>query len=131
MKILKIIAIVLVAGVLSAFAYANIRQLSPTEKLETVNLVSYKLTGGLTTEERTVLEKDIASTKGVTSCTINPEGDVASVIFHPEKIAKAELTGRLGKIAVNEIVFPATGGCPIHAMNSSFTSFISVLDLRN
>lgn len=62
------------AALLSAFTYANVRAVSPTENLEKVNLVSIALKRTLSAMNKSVLQNEIASTKGVTACAINPEG---------------------------------------------------------
>jgi hypothetical protein len=134
MKVIKITSLLLAGAVLSAFTYANVRHVSPTTKLEKVHLVSFKLTGALTADKKAILKNDIANTTGVTACAINPEGNVAAVIFHPKDINEITLKNKLtasGDVTAEKIEFPTSGGCPIHAMNNSFASVITFLDLRN
>jgi hypothetical protein len=134
MKILKITSILLVSGMLILVLYANTRQLSPTEKLAPVNLVSFKMQRGLASAQASFLENNISKISGVTACTVSDDGTIASIIFHPDKITEQELASAFpltGNIKATPIAFPTSRGCPMHAVTGSVQQFISVLDLRN
>jgi hypothetical protein len=134
MKTLKITGILLLTALLSAFVYANVRTLSPAEKLPPVALASFQLQGILNDEALSALEEAIGTTHGVTACTISAEGNVASVIFRPDAISEAALGTKLarsGKLTVTPVVFSSDGGCPLHKVTGPVASLISVLDLRN
>jgi hypothetical protein len=99
---------------LLAFAYANARRLSPTERLDRVNLVSFELKGELNESERNTLETKIKSESGVTACAISKERNLATVIFHPKQISRETLAVKfaaLGKMDAVKIELPTTGGC--------------------
>jgi len=134
MKILKITFTTLVAVVLFAFVYANVREVSPAKKLKKVHLVSFELIGNLSSEEKTKLENKISTTTGVTACSISKEGNIASVVFHPDIINENILADDLSvfnKVLAKPIAFPQTGGCPVHQVTGSVDQMISLLDLRN
>jgi hypothetical protein len=134
MKILKIIGFTAVSVLLLAFAYANARRLSPTERLDRVNLVLFELKGEMNETERKTLEKKIESESGVTACAISKERNLATVIFHPKQNSTETLVVKfavLGKMDAAKIELPTTGGCPVTAAQSGVTTFLSVLDLRH
>jgi hypothetical protein len=134
MKILKITFITLVAVVLCAFVYANVREVSPVKKLKKVHLVSFELIGNLSPEEKSTLENKISTTSGVTACSVSKEGNIASVVFYPEVISENILADDLSvfnQVSVKPIAFPQTGGCPVHQVTASVDRMISALDLRD
>jgi 23S rRNA pseudoU1915 N3-methylase RlmH len=134
MKVLKIIGFTAVSVLLLAFAYANVRTLSPTERLERVHLASFELKGDLNETERKTLETKIKSESGVTACAISKEKNLATVIYHPKQISTETLAikfATVGKMDATKIELPTTGGCPVHAASSSVSSFLAVLDLRH
>jgi hypothetical protein len=116
------------------FAYANLRPLSITEKLKTVDLASYRLEGVMTPAERSALEQKISALPGVTACSVNNEGRVASVLFHRKEIDEAQLARQLSNKAqwqVTQKTLQTSGGCPVNGATAALYAFISVLDLRN
>lgn len=134
MKKIKILSLSLVVMFAGLFAYANLRHLSITEKLETVDLASYQLEGTMTPAERLALEQKISTLHGVTACSINKDGRVASVLFHRKKINEAQLAGYLsnkGRRQVAQKKLQTSGGCPVPGITTAFHTFISTLDLRN
>jgi hypothetical protein len=134
MKIIKILSLCLGVAFIGLIGYANFRYKSPAEKLEKVQLASFKLTGNLTTEESVSLEKTVSGTLGVTACTLRENGNIASVIFIPKKITieyLKELLSNNGKISVTQKQLATSGGCPVHKVNASLDRFIATLDLRN
>lgn len=134
MKTIKILTVILSIGLIGLFGYANLRQLSIIETLEPVNLASLKIDGSMSLRERLDLEKKISAAQGVTACTLSKEGNIASVIFHPKQMTVetlAHLLSNEGQLKISQIALPKSGGCPIHKLNSSFTEFISLLDIRN
>lgn len=79
-------------------------------------------------------KKKISAAQGVTACTLSKEGNIASVIFYPKQMRVETLTYLLsneGQLKISQIELPKSVGCPIHKLNSSFTEFISLLDIRN
>ena len=134
MKTIKLIFLAVAAGVVVLFGYANVRQRSITEKLKPVNLISFQMRGDLSTEERLLLEKKISAVPGITACSLNREGNVASVTFHPDRITGESLAGLLsanGKLLVSPKEISSTGGCPVHQIGTSFKKFLTTLDFRN
>jgi hypothetical protein len=134
MKILKISPLIFAISVAALFGYANLRKLSVSEKLPRVQLISFDIRGEISPVDRTQLEKKLSSVPGVTACSLSDEGNVASVIFHPEKINEATITDVLsqeGKLNISLRDLAVSPGCPIHNLNSSFQEFISALDIRN
>ena len=134
MKKIKILSLSLVVVFAGLFAYANLRQLSITEKLKTVDLASYRLEGVMTPAERSALEQKISSLPGVTACSVNKEGRLASVLFHRQEIDETQLASVLsnkGQRQVAQKTLQTSGGCPVQGMNAALYTFISVLDLRN
>jgi hypothetical protein len=134
MKILKITFTALVAVVLFTFAYANIREVSPAKKLKKVHLVSFELIGNLTPAEKITLENKLSTTTGVTACSIGKEGNIASVVFHPDVITENVLADDLSvfnKVLAKPIAFPQTSGCPVHQVTGSVDRMIFLLDMRN
>ena len=84
--------------------------------------------------EKVQLEKRISAIAGITACSLNKEGDAASVIFYPEQVNEQMLSGLLsnkGKLKVSVRELSASGGCPIHQLGGSFHEFITALDIRN
>jgi hypothetical protein len=134
MKKIKILSLSLVVVLAGLFAYANLRPLSVAEKLKPVDLASYRLKGVMTLAQRSALEQKISALPGVTACTVNKEGRVASVIFHRKEIDETQLARHLsnnGQFQVAQKALQNSGGCPVHGMTASLYAFISVLDLRN
>jgi hypothetical protein len=134
MKILKISSLIFAISVLALFGYANLRILSVVEKLRPVQLISFDVRGEIGPGDRMQLEKKLSSVAGVTACSLSDEGNIASIIFHPEKINEetiTELLSQEGKLNVSLRDLTASPGCPIHNLNSSFQEFISALDIRN
>ena len=134
MRVLKITTIVFSIGALSILCYANLRTLSPTEKLKKVNLASFLLKGNLSAEEKKKIEEHVNNTPGVTACSLNAEGNTATVIFYPDHInesAVAYLLSNAGKITVTQKQLSTSGGCPIPKITASMNRFISALDFRD
>ena len=135
MKTIKIVTLVFLTGFIALFGYANLRRLSVIEKLRPVNLTSVKIEGAMSAQERIELERKISTSPGVTACSLSKDGNVASIIFYPEKTSVKKLNHLLstdGKYLVSPIELSASGGgCPIHQLNSSIHEFITVLDIRN
>jgi hypothetical protein len=133
MKILKYVTIAVVVSLIGAFAYANVRHLSPTERLKEVHLASFNMKGNLSAQERISLEQKVSRVAGVTACSINASATTASVIFHPDAVSVTNLTELLSnnnQLAVIQKELAVSGGCPVHAVSASFNQFLSVLDLR-
>jgi hypothetical protein len=134
MKKIKILSLSLVVVFAGLFAYANLRPLSITEKLKTVDLASYRMEGLMTPSERSALEQKISALPGVTACSVNKEGRVASVLFHRKEIDETQLASHLsnkGQWQVAQKTLQSSRGCPAHGMTTALYTFISVLDLRN
>jgi hypothetical protein len=134
MKTLKTTMLILLVAFVGLFGYANIRQLSISEKLKAVHLASFTLKGGLKSEEKLALEKKVSASAGVTACSVNREGNVASVIFYPGQTNETTLASLLsndGQIIVTQKHLAASGGCPVHKVNANFSAFVAVLDFRN
>jgi hypothetical protein len=116
------------------FTYANVRQLSPTQQLKEVHLASFQITGDLNNEQRITLEKKLSRQQGVTACTINSTGTLASIIFYPDLISENSLVTMLSnnnQLEITQRELAVSGGCPVHAVSASVDQFVSVLDLRN
>jgi hypothetical protein len=134
MKTLKMITLIVLVGFAALFGYANMRHLSISEKLKSVNLASFTLEGDLKAEQKLALEKKISALDGVTACSVSREGNVASVIFHPEQINETKLASLLsneGRLTVTEKQLATSGGCPVHKLNANFSALIASLDIRN
>jgi 5,10-methylenetetrahydrofolate reductase len=134
MKAIKISTLVIVAGFVGLFGYANLRQLSVVEKLKPVKLISWDIAQSLNASEKQKLEQRISAVPGITACSFSKEGNVATVIFHPEKISESTVEAALlkeKKFDVSLRDLSASAGCPIHKINSSLYSFLSSLDIRH
>jgi hypothetical protein len=134
MRTLKILFFGAVISIAAIFAYANVRKLSPTQQLKEVHLASFQIAGDLNTEQRIALEKKVSEQKGVTACTINSTGTLASIIFYPELINVNSLIAMLSnndQLQITPRELAVSGGCPVHAVSASVDQFVSVLDLRN
>ena len=134
MRTLKFLSIGVVIVLVAVFTYANMRHLSPTQKLKEVHLASFQINGELNSDERSTLEKKLSQLKGVTACTINSTGTLASVIFRPDLVSAASLVNTLSNnntLSISQRELAVTGGCPVHAVSASFEQFMSTLDLRN
>ncbi len=134
MKTIKLLFLVVATGVVVLFGYANVRQRSPTEILKPVNLISFEMRGDLNTEARLNLEKKVSAVPGVTACSLNKEGNVASITFYPDRITDHRLAGLLsdgGRLEVLPKEISSAGGCPVHQLGTSFQKFMSSLDIRN
>jgi hypothetical protein len=134
MRKLKILFFGAVISIAAIFAYANVRKLSPTQQLKEVHLASFQIAGDLNTEQRIALEKKVSEQKGVTACTINSTGTLASIIFYPELINVNSLIAMLSnndQLQITQRELAVSGGCPVHAVSASVEQFVSVLDLRN
>lgn len=134
MRTLKILFFGVVIVLAAFFTYANVRSVSPTQQLKQVHLASFEITGALDTKDRIALEKKLSESKGVTACTINATGTLASIIFYPDVISTGSVTSILSnnnELAITERKLAVSGGCPVHAVSASFDQFVSVLDLRN
>lgn len=134
MKTLKISSLIVATTVVALFGYANLRELSVVEKLRPVQLISFDIRTEVSPVDRMQLEKKLSSAAGVTACSLSEEGNVASIIFHPEKIKEetiADLLSHEGKLKISLRDLAVSPGCPIHNLNSSFQEFISALDIRN
>ena len=130
MKILKISSLVFAISVATLFGYANLRKLSVVEKLQPVQLISFDIRGEISPVDRMQLEKKLSSVSGVTACSLSDEGNVASVIFHPEKINEETITDLLskeGKLNISFRDLAVSPGCPIHNLNSSFQNLLAHL----
>ena len=134
MRTIKIILLAGAVGFAGLFAYANIRQLSLTEKLKHVKLASFNLKGDMNETEMFQLEKKISNVPGITACSLSKDGTTASVIFYPEDVNENLLTNLLsndGKINVSQRILSTSGGCPVHKLGASFQSVIASLDVRH
>lgn len=134
MRALKISVIVFSIGVISILCYANLRTLSPTEKLKKVNLASFHLKGNLSADEKKNIEEHVNHTPGVTACSLNAEGNMATVIFYPDRTNESAVAGLLsnaGKLLVTQKQLSTSGGCPIPKITASMNRFISALDFRD
>jgi hypothetical protein len=134
MRTLKILFFGVVIVLAAFFTYANVRHLSPTQQLKQVHLASFRIAGELDANQRIALEKKMSKQKGITACTINSTGTLASVVFYPDVISASNLTTMLSndnQLAVSKKELATSGGCPVHAVSASFDQFVSVLDLRN
>jgi hypothetical protein len=134
MRTLKILFFGAVITLAAIFAYANVRQLSPTQQLKEVHLASFQIAGDLNIEQRTALEKKLSEQKGVTACTINPTGTLASIIFYPDLISENSLITMLSdnnQLLITQRALAVSGGCPVHVVSASVDQFVSLLDLRN
>jgi hypothetical protein len=134
MRKLKILFFGAVISIAAIFAYANVRKLSPTQQLKEVHLASFQIAGDLNTEQRIALEKKVSEQNGVTACTINSTGTLASIIFYPELINANSLIAMLSnndQLQITQRELAVSGGCPVHAVSASVDQFVSVLDLRN
>lgn len=132
MKILKITLAVLLLGFLALFSYANLRTTSITEQLTPVQLISFTYGGELNEEARSAVEKKITQTPGVTSCTVNGKSKTASIIYHDTVVKESTLAGLLAKAStsVQRKELATSGGCPVHAVNASFSQLVAALDIR-
>ena len=134
MKTIKLTVLLIAAGIVVLFGYANVRQRSVTEKLKPVNLISFQLRGELIAEEVLILEKKISALPGVTACTVNQEGNTAAITFYPERITEHRLASLLateGNLTVTPKEIVSTGGCPVHQAGTSFQKLLTSLDIRN
>jgi hypothetical protein len=134
MRTLKILSFGVVIVLAAIFSYANVRHLSPTQRLKQVHLASFQIKGDLSSSQRIALEKKLSEQKGVAACTINSTGTLASIIFYPDLINEINLTTMLSnnnELTVVRRELAVSGGCPVHAVSASVDQFISVLDLRN
>jgi hypothetical protein len=134
MRTLKILFFGVVIVLAAIFTYANVRQLSPTQQLKEVHLASFQIAGDLNTEQRLALEKKLSVQPGVTACTINSTGTLASIIFYPDLISENSLVTMLSnnkQLSITQRELAVSGGCPVHAVSASVDQFVSVLDLRN
>ena len=68
MKYLKIPTILLLCFFAALLVYANVRKHSITESLPKMNLVTYDLSGGLSSDTRGI-EKKISGLPGVSACS--------------------------------------------------------------
>jgi hypothetical protein len=135
MRTLKFLSFGVVIVLAAIFTYANVRHLSPTQQLKEVHLASFQIAGDLNPEQRIALEKKLSRQQGVTACTINSTGTLASIIFYPDRISSNNLITILSNndqlsITQRELAVSG-GGCPVHAVSASVDEFVSVLDLRN
>ncbi|RAW00695.1 RNA-binding protein [Pseudochryseolinea flava] len=134
MKMLKVTTMLLVAGILTLFSYANLRVRSEGEKQKSVELTSFLLTGNLDSVALYTLEKKIQSTKGVRSCSINARGKAACVIYYKDMISESSVASLLTEGSISKVTkkdLSATrGGCPVHQLGASFNRFMTLLDVR-
>jgi hypothetical protein len=131
MKTIKLLFIAISAGVVLLFGYANVRQRSATEILKPVNLISFQMQGDLNADARLTLEKKVRAVRGVTACSLNKEGNVASVTFHPDRITDIRLAGLLsdgGRLQVLPKEIPSAAGCPVQQLGASLQKFVTSLD---
>lgn len=134
MRILKIFSIAVATVFLSVVIYANVRHLSPTEKLKAVHLASFTMKGDINSEERAALENRVSAIKGVRACTINSKATMASVTFFPDVVDEKNLVAILSgnnRLDIAKKEFATTGGCPVHAVTASVNQFVAALDIRN
>ena len=134
MKTIKLTVLLIAAGIVVLFGYANFRQRSVTEKLKPVNLISFDLRGDLREEERIILENKISASPGVTACSLNQKGNTAAITFYPDRITELRLAGLLadeGKLTVTTKEISSTPGCPVHQVGTSFQKLLTTLDIRN
>lgn len=134
MRTLKFLSFGVVIVLAAVFTYANVRHLSPTQQLKQVHLASFQISGHLNADQRIALEKTVSKQNGVTACTINSTGTLASIIFYPDLIDAQNLTKLLStnnRLSIEQRELAVSGGCPVHAVSASFDQFMSVLDLRN
>jgi len=134
MKLIKITALILFTLVISVFIYANVRSISPSEKLKRVQLATFTLTKEMKVQEANTLQQILANSAGVTACKVNPVSRLASFVYQPEVISEQSLQEMLSdksrqNVSV-KIFDQVRGGCPVHAIGNSFNAFISKLDLR-
>jgi hypothetical protein len=133
MKIFKITILCVLTALISLLSYANFRTLSPTEKLEQVQLVSFNLQGEMSANDKIILEKSVSSAPGISACSIGSKGDVASVIYYPEKTDTTIISGLLsdgGRISVAPRDLSTSGGCPVHKVSASIDHLMAALDFR-
>jgi hypothetical protein len=91
MKILKIAVSVLIICITILTIYANVRPLSISEKLKSVNIAFINLHQPLEASMQVVLKNIIARTPGVTACSISSEGNMASIVFYPDVVSETSL----------------------------------------
>ncbi|MBL0740282.1 hypothetical protein [Chryseolinea lacunae] len=134
MKRLRMLSLSLVAMFAALFVYANVRQLSATEKLKSVHFASFTWGSDVTPVTKLSLHQKINSVPGVTACSISQEGTGAAVIFYPDQVTETQLATLLATtthLAVSQKELPTSGGCPVHNLDASFHRFISALDIRH
>jgi hypothetical protein len=134
MRLLKITALTMISASVLLFLYANLRKVSPSEKLRHVSLATFSVEQKLSEEIVANLQKEIKSTNGVTACKINGDGQIASVIYHADVISEKSLQDKISRITNLKISIKSFentgGGCPVDKFGSSFSGLVSALDLR-
>jgi hypothetical protein len=134
MKTLRITSMILLLAIVGLLGYANLRPLSPSEKLKQTTLVSFRLQGNLPAEKRVALEKQISQAPGVTACTISRDGNTASVIYYSQEVdvnTIVALFQRQSTLPLSKKNLASSPGCPVHAVEAIFTQLISTLDHRS
>lgn len=120
------------AGLLT---YANLRQASPTERIEPVQLSSFVFDKSLSNTERTQLENAVMTLEGITAFTISKEGNSASAVYRMSQLTEGDLAAFIGRTAsrhasVKDLQASGTG-CPVHAVGAAFGRMLTTLDFRN
>lgn len=133
MKAVKFIVVAVAGSLVAFFLYANLRTVSPSEDLKTIQLGVYHIRGLASEQESVSLQKKVAALKGVTACTVR--GATAGVTYYPDEVGKGELSALLsdnGKHDVVEQAFSSTGKeCPVHDWEIRFNQFVRLFDLRH
>jgi hypothetical protein len=134
MRSLKIASIILCALALCLVAYANIRTISPSEKLKPVQLTTFVIQGELTDDTAQQLQKNLDLQEGITAAKVNVRGNLASIVHHTDVISQKELKNLISTATQSEVSlkkFEAkSGGCPVHAVGGSFSNLVALLDFR-
>jgi hypothetical protein len=135
MKLFKAFLFMLAAGFVALFGYANLRVLSPGERMKPVELSSFHLDGKLDQTNCFALEQQIENTPGVNACTINEKSKTACVIYDYSQLQETRLVSLLGNNGTIRVekkdLAAAGGGCPVHKVSASLSHLLTTLDLRS
>lgn len=114
-KILRRTTGVLCASFVVLLLYANLRQLSLTERNKPVHLKIFSIAEPVAAGQAAAIKAGL-HLPGITASFVNADQQTVSVTYHPDQIGEPEIKQAIalhGQLSVSEKYFPPTPVCPV------------------
>ncbi|MES2588151.1 MAG: hypothetical protein V4622_04170 [Bacteroidota bacterium] len=118
---------------LTLFVWANWEESTITEKLPTINLVTFDLSSLKDENSFALIQEEFNSKKGVTACAVNSKSKLVTFTFYPDVTSKEELLDDLQSLGGKSVcmkIFPSKAGCPVQGTKDFFGKIKESLKFR-